>query len=1211
MFAHRSHVNCWQFPRRLLIFRMTLRIDIVAHGLHITSRANIPILSSLPPFSSVSPPSPQLSQKYSEFRFAIMARNVHLIVRSARNTEWSGGGCYPAHTPPKLYITLKVNERRDKTETKDEADPQWNTEFTFPALEDEHVIRFRLKAVAMLCRDRIIGEIECTVADLLTPDSPKELQIFGVDDEAKSSTGTIVVDVEAISVDDAAKRLVEDAQAMDNIAHKVNELKERLQTLKLVVSVIDQVAKLNSKVELAWHICSALYKVVNDQCSTDQKVISLINTMICTLDFAQDSRKLNEYVISLETTITNLVTQVAECAIFVREYFRPSFLARLAGQLLIDSNKKSDDLVMKLTSLRADLESKIPLHVGTKMLEGQVEAKLVSAKIFMDVSQLRESDALRELKPTHMNVGTRPLCLRGTREIALEKIMNWILDIDNIEQNVLWIYGLAGSGKSTIARTIAARLDGLGRRGGFLFFERGKINPDAVVQTLAVQLANSDPLLRFAICEAIEENRNITTASLEDQFDSLLRGPLTKAARSLHGPIVVVLDALDEYGDTASRKSLLKLLSNELPKFPSNFRFLLTSRPESSIFELFSKNLKIRSMSLKDMEDAAPAIRVYLSAELMGILGSDAILNASTRPDFDSRWKETNLDQLVKMSEGLFIWASTLIGFLMGVTNPANQLERILSSKTTKYIQGLDDLYATVLDACNDWGEGLDEEFRSIAGTILFCHQPLSDAAIDELLNLPDHKSCKTLFKRLRCLFDYEPGKPIRPLHASFRDYLVDEKRSIGKSWSLAGFDIHHYLLECCFRVMSKQLRFNICDFEASTQKYSDLEERIEKNISSSLKYASGHWVEHLDKVKTFPADTQRALELFSNQQIFFWLEVVSLCYSWKYQILDRCCYTVRRFLQDKKDAKRLSNLWYSVLTFWYQYCKVFNVYTPHLYVSGFTYPGDSDLISTYASLFTTAKVIAHQDVMQISEEDAFGYAAQYGHSEKNTCISFSPDGTKFLVSSLDGAVHVRNSFDYTMVKEYWPLNYTSSVDYAIFSTNSKYIYSALGDGTIHSSSGAILYQPKVDMGRVHSMTVLASSSDEHIAVLYAKGALVVSSDGVLIQKPYMFDSGPFYCGSISRQGLLALSFGKRSSEIFFFNLRTEISVISWQTSYKRVENFIFSPDGDKIALFIYQPHYDDRIDLWNVDTKECLQQLSFCGTNATVKRIQLYGSGA
>ena len=47
-------------------------------------------------------------------------------------------------------------------------------------------------------------------------------------------------------------------------------------------------------------------------------------------------------------------------------------------------------------------------------------------------------------------------CLSGTREAILDKIESWTKDFD--DPPVYWLNGLAGTGKSTIAQTIAEHL---------------------------------------------------------------------------------------------------------------------------------------------------------------------------------------------------------------------------------------------------------------------------------------------------------------------------------------------------------------------------------------------------------------------------------------------------------------------------------------------------------------------------------------------------------------------------------------------------------------------------------------------------------------------------------------------------------------------------------------------------------------------------------
>jgi hypothetical protein len=59
-------------------------------------------------------------------------------------------------------------------------------------------------------------------------------------------------------------------------------------------------------------------------------------------------------------------------------------------------------------------------------------------------------------------------------------------------------------------------------------------HPSTVSRTIADQLANSNPTIRAAICEAIKRDPKVTTAIMDTQFEKLLLEPLkhTSTARS-------------------------------------------------------------------------------------------------------------------------------------------------------------------------------------------------------------------------------------------------------------------------------------------------------------------------------------------------------------------------------------------------------------------------------------------------------------------------------------------------------------------------------------------------------------------------------------------------------------------------------------------------------------------------------------------------------
>ncbi|KZP22951.1 hypothetical protein FIBSPDRAFT_669340, partial [Athelia psychrophila] len=149
-------------------------------------------------------------------------------------------------------------------------------------------------------------------------------------------------------------------------------------------------------------------------------------------------------------------------------------------------------------------------------------------------------------------------------------LQNLISDLTALapETNVIWLYGMAGSGKSTISTTVAERLHERGQCGAFLFFDRNipaQSGPNGVIRTIACQLALSNAILRDAICDAIEQDTQIATRTLDAQFKALLLGPLRSSLSKMTRPMVIVLDAFDECGDAESRRALVYLLIKNLP----------------------------------------------------------------------------------------------------------------------------------------------------------------------------------------------------------------------------------------------------------------------------------------------------------------------------------------------------------------------------------------------------------------------------------------------------------------------------------------------------------------------------------------------------------------------------------------------------------------------------------------------------------------------
>ncbi|KIJ52866.1 hypothetical protein M422DRAFT_155998, partial [Sphaerobolus stellatus SS14] len=172
-------------------------------------------------------------------------------------------------------------------------------------------------------------------------------------------------------------------------------------------------------------------------------------------------------------------------------------------------------------------------------------------------------------------------CIQGTRVKVLDVITYWAFK-DDPDSRICLLLGPAGAGKSAIAHSVARIFDGLGRLGSSFCFVRGDTSCrlQLYLPTLARDLAHRDPHIKKSFGHVIEDPSLRKTDDLGDQFDHFITQ--TVQGCSFIGPILIVIDALDECGDGKPRKEFLNLLSNPktMKKLPSNFRIFITSRPD-------------------------------------------------------------------------------------------------------------------------------------------------------------------------------------------------------------------------------------------------------------------------------------------------------------------------------------------------------------------------------------------------------------------------------------------------------------------------------------------------------------------------------------------------------------------------------------------------------------------------------------------------------
>lgn len=123
-------------------------------------------------------------------------------------------------------------------------------------------------------------------------------------------------------------------------------------------------------------------------------------------------------------------------------------------------------------------------------------------------------------------------CLQGTRIELLRQIADWSDDAHS--RRIFWLCGMAGTGKSTISRTVARQLGQQRRLGASFFFKRGEGDRGTASRffaTIALQLVHHIPGLDQCIATALNNEYELQGKSLQTQFEKLLLGPLTDTLR--------------------------------------------------------------------------------------------------------------------------------------------------------------------------------------------------------------------------------------------------------------------------------------------------------------------------------------------------------------------------------------------------------------------------------------------------------------------------------------------------------------------------------------------------------------------------------------------------------------------------------------------------------------------------------------------------------
>ena len=453
------------------------------------------------------------------------------------------------------------------------------------------------------------------------------------------------------------------------------------------------------------------------------------------------------------------------------------------------------------------------------------------------------------------------------------------------DQNVFWLNGLAGTGKSTITQSFSEQVAKEGMLGASFFCSRDYLDRrelKKIFPTLAYQLASHFPHFQTHVTNVIKKDPTIAHASLISQFENLLINPLSGENVSC----VIIVDALDECIDDQPASAILSVMGRFVKQLPL-IKFFITGRPEPRIrtgfrLPLLEPLTKIFLLHEVELSSVDSDIQLYLTQRLT------AITKQRSDVELPNPWPHNNeIMALTKKSSGLFVFASTLVRFIESEHHEPNERLQLVVSEanntTHEGIAGIDSLYSQILlHAFADVHEPeVFANMRRVLGAIILAFNPLSRKELSTILGIPTSLILTTL-RHLHSiiLIPANESKEIHVFHKSFPDFLQDKTRCTNPEFHIDPATHHSNMALSCLE-LGKNLKRNPCSLPPFTtnQDVPDLLQLLEHELGGAMRYACGHWARHLGNSLRSGDYIGQAIALAINMLTHAppWIEVMSL----------------------------------------------------------------------------------------------------------------------------------------------------------------------------------------------------------------------------------------------------------------------------------------------------------------------------------------------
>ena len=570
----------------------------------------------------------------------------------------------------------------------------------------------------------------------------------------------------------------------------------------------------------------------------------------------------------------------------------------------------------------------------------------------------------------------------GTREWIFKSIEDW-LDDRSSPHRAMVISGNLGMGKTVISAVVSQRIKKAGRLSGIHFCQHDDSryrDPRLMLQSLACHLCQAMPSYKDALVEQLSRNlgKDLNNMGVKELFALLFKEPLS-TVQDPGRNILIVIDGLDE-SEYKGRNELLQVISNHFSMLPVWIRILITTRPEKDVTEALQhlKPIELEQKQEENLKDIQTLFETQLSLKI------------------GEEHKHVLLKELVKKSEGLFIYAYFIVDFIqknVSILTP-DQLESVLpsdiSSVYLSYFTRLEDELCKELNAD-------EEHFLSFLCALTAAREPLPVEFIAKILN-PGGKSLtaqRKVNKAISCISTLLPVREGRLhfFHKSIKDWLVASSPYEQHDFTVDEKEGHIVLSDLCASELDSLQRKGVHG----------------KQFSNTEIYALHHGTQHMLEVTDLDCADKTRTSSVTAEQVFRYATDVEVLYA-------KLCVKSASAIEDllslhSKNSRIVSEerdfVVTSLLSLLRKHSYILFDY-PHLFFQCLINEGTPELSSIAAGIVESlTPKIPYMKYLDNDKQKEKAVQGRFYCSDKIACFDVSPEMDYLVCECRDETIHL------------------------------------------------------------------------------------------------------------------------------------------------------------------------------------------------------------